>query len=161
MPTCTTAPGSNMYTKSSVTTITWTQVVYNYTALSTMPTLIFGFSVTSTSYNYLDDVSVFDNSAPSIQLLNNPSFENSTTNLIGWTTWCGNSTTCSTGFPGQVLANISSCHSGNCYYDHCRTGYDYLSQSFPATIGDNYTISFWFQQVAVAGTMRFYAEILN
>ncbi len=162
VPTCSMAPGANMYSRSSAIALNWTQVVYNnYTALSTMPTLIFGFSFTgATGYNYLDDVSVVDNSAPSIQLLNNPSFENSTTNLTGWTTWCGNVTYCGgTNFPGQVLAN-SSCHSGNCYYDHCKNNYDYLSQSFPATIGDNYTISFWFQQLGT-GTMKFYAEILN
>jgi hypothetical protein len=124
-----------------------------------MPTLIFGSSLTTFNYNYLDDVSVVDNNAPSIQLLNNPSFENSTTSLNGWTTWCANATNCGTGFPGQVLAN-SSCHTGNCYIDHCRTNYDYLSQSFPATIGDIYTISFWLQQTGT-GTPKFYAEIMN
>jgi hypothetical protein len=124
-----------------------------------MPTLIFGFTNGNTGYNYLDDVSVVDTNAPSTQLLNNPSFENSTT-LNGWTTWCGNTTYCAGGFPGQLLANISACHSGNCYYDHCRPNYDYLTQSFPATIGDTYTISFWLQQ-AGTGTIKFYAEILN
>jgi hypothetical protein len=127
-----------------------------------MPILIFGFSITSTGYNYLDDVSVVDSSAPSIELLNNPSFENSTLNITGWTTWCGNTTQCGGGggFPGRIITN-SSCHSGYCYFDRCRTNYDYLSQSFNATIGTVYTISFWYQQVFVAGTMKFYAEILN
>jgi hypothetical protein len=124
-----------------------------------MPTLIFGFSNANLGYNYLDDVSVVDNSAPSIQLLNNPSFENSTTTLTGWTTWCGNTTYCGVGFPGQVVAN-NSCHSGNCYYDHCRTNYDYLAQSFSATIGHIYTISFWLQQTGT-GTIKFYADIMN
>jgi hypothetical protein len=129
--------------------------------MSTMPILIFGFSITSTGYNYLDDVSVVDSSAPSIELLNNPSFENSTTNITGWTTWCGNaSCTTSGGFPGRILTN-SSCHSGSCYFDRCRTNYDYLSQSFTATVGTVYTISFWYQQVAGLGNMKFYAEILN
>jgi hypothetical protein len=124
-----------------------------------MPTLIFGFTNGGSGYSYLDDVSVVDTNASSIQLLNNPSFENSTTNLTGWTTPCENTTICSIGVPGQVLANITACHSGNCYYDHCRTGYDYLTQSFPATIGEPYTISFWLQQVG--NSAKFYAEILN
>jgi hypothetical protein len=123
------------------------------------PTLIFGFNSVSTAYNYLDDVSVVDNNAPSIQLLNNPSFENSTSNLTGWTTWCV-LTQCSNGagYPGRVLAN-STCHSGNCYIDHChQTNYDFLVQSFPATIGDTYNISFWLQQTGT-GTAKFYANI--
>ncbi len=158
VPTCLATPGANLM-RISGGALNWTQFSFNYTALSTMPTLIFGFAVGSSDYNYLDDVSVFDNNAPSIQLLNNPSFENSTTSLNGWTTWCANATNCGTGFPGQVLAN-SSCHTGNCYIDHCRTNYDYLSQSFPATIGDIYTISFWLQQTGT-GTPKFYAEIMN
>jgi hypothetical protein len=124
-----------------------------------MPTLIFGFSTGMSDYIYLDDVSVVDNNASSTQLLTNPSFENSTTLLNGWSTWCGNGTMCGTGFPGQVLAN-SSCHTGNCYYDHCHTNYDYLAQSFPATVGDVYTISFWSQQVGIT-TLKFYADIMN
>ncbi len=159
MPICTAAPGANLMSRTVGTTLSWTQFTYNYTALSTMPTLIFGFSNGGSGYSYLDDVSVVDTNASSIQLLNNPSFENSTTLLNGWTTWCGNVTYCGTGFPGQVLAN-SSCHSGNCYYDHCHTNYDYLTQSFPATIGEPYTISFWLQQMGF-GTIKFYAEILN
>ncbi len=156
---CTTAPGSNVYSRTSGT-IAWTQVTYNYTALSTMPILIFGFSTGTTNYNYLDDVSVVDSSAPTIQLLDNASFENSTT-LNGWTSWCGNSSNCGTGFPGQILAN-SSCHSGNCYYDHCKTNYDYLSQSFTATVGSNYTISFWFSQTGGGFPFpKLYVEILG
>jgi hypothetical protein len=135
----------------------WTRLAYNYTATSTKPTLIFGFTTGTTGYNYLDDVSVVDNSASSIQLLDNPSFENSTSNLTGWTTWC--TSACGTGYPGRVLAN-SSCHSGNCYIDHCHTDYDYLVQSFSATIGHNYTISFWLQQTGT-GVMTFYADIQN
>jgi hypothetical protein len=124
-----------------------------------MPTLIFGFQSASAAYNYLDDVSVVDNNAPSIELLINPSFENSTTSLTGWGTWCATATDCGSGFPGQVLSN-SNCHSGNCYYDHCHNSYDYLLQSFPATIGHNYTISFWLQQTGT-GTIKFYANIEN
>ncbi len=134
----------------------WTFFAYNYTAVSLMPTLVFGFSTGGSAYIYLDNVSVVDNNASSIQLLNNPSFENSASNLTGWTTWCASS--CNTGYAGKVLAN-SSCHSGNCYIDHCHTpDYDYLVQSFPAAIGHIYTISFWLQLVGT-GTLKFYANI--
>jgi hypothetical protein len=120
--------------------------------------LVFAFYTYSTDYNYLDDVSVVDNNAPSIQLLNNPSFETSTTNITGWTTWCASPCTGAGGYAGKILAN-STCHSGNCYIDHCRTNYyDFLVQSFPATIGDTYTISFWLQQTGT-NTIRFYANI--
>ncbi len=124
-----------------------------------MPTLVFGFTAAQWNYIYLDSVSVVDNSAPAIQLLNNPGFDNSTTNLTGWITWCASS--CGAGFPGQLLTN-GSCHSGNCYYDHCRTpDYDYLVQSFPTTIGHVYTISFWAEAVVVFSTVRFSAGVMN
>jgi hypothetical protein len=125
-----------------------------------MPTLVFGFSVGASDYNYLDDVSVVDNSAPSIQLLNNPSFENSTTNLTGWTAWCATAAVCGTGFPGTIIHN-SSCHSGNCYIDHChQPNYDFLVQAFPATIGHTYNISFWLLETGLT-TLKFYANIEN
>jgi hypothetical protein len=153
---CTTTPGGNLLIKT--TTVPWTLYAYNYTAISTLPTLVFAFSTGGSAYNYLDDVSVVDNSAPSMQLLNNPSFENSTSTLTGWTTWCTSS--CTGGFPGTIINN-SSCYSGNCYIDHCRQpDYDYLDQSFSATIGHTYTISFWFQQTGT-GTMKFYATVQN
>jgi hypothetical protein len=93
-------------------------------------------------YNYLDSVSVVDNNSPSIQLLNNPGFENSTSSPTGWTQWCQSA--CGSG-QGQVTTG-ASCYSGNCYVDHCHNDYDYLAQSFSATIGDIYTISFWLSQ---------------
>jgi hypothetical protein len=120
-----------------------------------MPTLVFGFTSGGGGYNYLDDVSVVDSNAPAVQLLNNPSFENTTSNLTDWVTWC--TSTCNTGYPGKVTN--STCHSGNCFIDHCHTpDYDYLVQSFSATIGHIYTISFWFQQTGF-GTIKIYLDI--
>lgn len=117
---------------------------------------MFAFSAGSSVYIYFDDVSVVDNNASSIQLLDNPSFENSTSSIYGWTSWCTSS--CGSGFPGQILNN-GSCHSGNCYFDHChQPSYDYLVQSFSATIGSMYTISFWLQMVGT-GTFKFYATV--
>ncbi len=151
---CSTTPGINLTNKTAPAN--WTLLAYNYTAISTVPTLVFGFTTTSgAGFSYLDDVSVVDNNASSIQLLNNPGFENTTSNLTGWATWC--ISPCTGGYPGKVITN-SSCHSGSCYIDHCRSNYDYLVQSFSATIGHTYTISFWLQQFGTT-TTKFYASV--
>ena len=123
--------------------------------MTTAPTLVFGFNNGPADTNYLDDVSVVLTSAPLIQLLQNPSFENSTSVLTGWVTWCQSG--CGVGNEGQVTS--TGCYSGNCYTDHCQNpAYDFLAQSFSTTIGHNYTISFRLYQVGgPAGT--FYANI--
>jgi hypothetical protein len=107
-------------------------------------------------YSYLDNVSVVDNSASSIQLLNNPGFENSTSSPTGWVQWCQSA--CGSGY-GQVINN-STCYSGNCYVDHCQNMnyFDYLAQSFSATIGHTYTISFWLKQTG-GGQCEVYVNI--
>jgi hypothetical protein len=139
--------------------ISWTLYSYNYTATNPAPTLSFTVhSGPAHETAYLDDVSVVDNSAPSIQLLNNPSFENSTSTVAGWVIWC-TSSCISSGDGGQITT--SGCHSGsgsNCYMDHCNAGYDFLGQSFPATVGHNYTISFWLYKNSGGGG-TFYANI--
>jgi hypothetical protein len=92
---------------------------------------------------FLDDVSIVDSTVTSIQLLQNPSFSNSTTALTGWTQYC--TSTCPNGNAGKVVTG-SNCSSTNCYVDHCYgTGtnvIDFLSQTFSAIIGHVYTISF-------------------
>jgi hypothetical protein len=118
---------------------------YNYTALTTAPTLQFGFHNNGgMDYSYVDDVSVVATSAPLNQLLVNPGFENSTSVATGWITWCQPGG-CGTGNQGKVINN-STCYSGNCFVDHCTNGYDYLTQSFSATIGSTYNISFRYYQ---------------
>ncbi len=121
----------------------WSCFQFNHTAVMTVPTYVFAFGGGPGDYNYLDSLSVVDNNASTIQLLNNPGFDNSTTTLTGWVTWCASG--CGIGNAGQVLAN-SSCYSGNCYFDHCQGNYDYVAQTFPATIGHNYTMSFCLKQ---------------
>jgi hypothetical protein len=126
----------------------WTQYQYNRTANAAASTIMFGFICDpgggALRYWYLDDVSVVDVANTSVQLLQNPSFSNSTTALTGWTQYCTN--TCPTGQAGQVTTG-SSCRSTNCYMDHCYGGgpspVDFLSQTFPTTIGHVYTFSFW------------------
>jgi hypothetical protein len=125
---------------------------------TTAPTLVFGFQNGGADYTSLDDVSVVDTSAPLIQLLDNPSFENSTSVLNGWITWCQSSCGGS-GNEGKV--STSGCYSGNCYIDHCqKNNYDYLTQSFSATIGNTYTISFRLCQI-VGGAGKFYANLYD
>jgi hypothetical protein len=139
----------------SGTTCLWALYTFNHTAITTAPTLVFGFQNGISDYSYLDDVSVVDTSTPLIQLLDNPSFENSTSVLNGWITWCQSS--CGSG--NEVKVSTSGCYSGNCYSDHWQqNNYDYLAQSFSATIGDKYTISFQLCQIN-GPAARFYANI--
>ena len=103
---------------------------------------MFGF--TSGSSNrlwFLDDVSVVDVIASTTELLHNPSFDNSTSALPGWTQYC--TSTCVATNPGQVVSG-ANCSSTNCYMDHCYGGgaVDFLSQTFATTPGHVYTISF-------------------
>jgi len=137
----------------------WTSYSYTYTATNTAPTLSFTVHSGGGEKSYLDGVSVVDNSAPSIQLLNNPSFENSTSTVTDWVIWC--TTSCNGGGGDGGRISTSGCHpasGSNCYTDKCGAGYDFLGQSFSATIGDNYTISFWlFKNGGPPGV--FYANI--
>lgn len=112
--------------------------------------LIFGFDGSSSVYFLLDDVSVVDNMNTSVQLLTNPSFNNSLSGPIGWSPWC--SQTCMAGTTGNVTS--IGCRSGRCYKGACGGGgIDYLVQSFSAIIGRTYNISFWYQRVKFGGSM--------
>ncbi|CAF3629378.1 unnamed protein product [Rotaria sp. Silwood1] len=123
---------------------------------------MFGFQNENNHKYYLDTVSVVDNSAPTIQLLKNPSFENSTTNATSWVQWC--TSTCN-GQPGAIISS-ANCYlsNGNCFRDTCYagTGIDFLGQSFPTTNGHNYTVSFWLISDGGGTTIdnRFYADII-
>ncbi|CAF3501789.1 unnamed protein product [Rotaria sp. Silwood1] len=93
----------------------------------------------------VNDVSVTLTTAPSIQLLNNPSFESSTTIPNGWVVWCDY--TCSAG-GGAAVTWGTNCYlsTANCFLVDCPdTGSGaivYLGQSFPATVGSTYRIGF-------------------
>jgi hypothetical protein len=107
---------------------------------------MFGFvsDVSGQRLWFLDDVSIVDVLTPSIQLLQNPSFDNSTSALTGWTQYC--TSTCPSGSTNAgKVATGSNCTSTNCYMDHCYGGaaIDFLSQTISTTIGHVYTISFW------------------
>jgi hypothetical protein len=137
----------------------WTQYQYNCTANTTFSTILFGFIEDpgggAQRYWFLDDVSVVDVTNTSVQLLQNPSFDNSTTALTGWTQYC--TSVCPVGQAGRVITG-SNCTSTNCYMDHCYGGgpntVDFLSQTFPTTIGHVYTFSFWIMTMGSGPTMQ-------
>ncbi len=92
---------------------------------------------------FMDTVSIVDIAVPTIQLLQNPGFDNSSTALTGWTQYCTSSCTSAGAFGGRV-ASGSNCSSINCYADYCyQNGIDFLSQNFPTAIGHHYTLSYW------------------
>ncbi|CAF5193218.1 unnamed protein product [Rotaria magnacalcarata] len=140
---------------------TWTQYQLNYTASTTSRMIMFGFHIVNSNTYYLDSVSIVDRNAPSIELLMNPSFESSTTILIDWTQWC--TTGCST---SSWIVSGSNCHLGvgNCFQDSCipSSGIDFLTQSFTASVGDKYTISFWIRLVGPGPTPlnKLYVDIV-
>ena len=76
----------------------------------------------------------------------------------GWSVT--NSSTCLSNSQGVLVT--SGCHTSsgsNCFKDNCRNGYEYLFQSFPATIGDFYTISFWLEQTG-GGAGCIYVDVI-
>ena len=152
-PSCSATPSSTLLYRSAGIS-PWTLFTFNYTAIGVLPTLVFGFKNSGgADYTYLDDVSVVEMNVTSDELLNNPSFEKSTSTPTGWITWCQSA--CGGG-AGQVVN--SSCYSGNCFRDHCQNGFNYLAQSFSATIGRIYQIKFRLYQVG-GGNARLYAAI--
>ncbi len=91
----------------------------------------------------MDDVSVCNSS--SVELLINGDFE-STPVTAGWMAGpvgsCGSS----------AGDDYSGCHSSNqCYYDACDGANITISQSFAATAGEDYNITFWYYHHNEAG----------
>ena len=142
------------------TSVAWTQYRFNITATSAFHCLMFGFQNEINRAYYLDNVSVFAIHSPSIEVLVNSNFENSTTTPTGWTQWftssCG-------GFPGNISTSIN-CLSGNCFVDKGRvsSGIDFVGQTFSTTIGQPYTVSFMLilGESGIATNNAFYLDIL-
>lgn len=110
---------------------------------------MFGIDASSLVYIVLDDVSVVDADNSSIQLLTNPTFQNSTSTATGWSIWC--SSTCSSSSGGTIIS--SGCRTNNCYKSQCYgAGHDFLVQAFSAAVGERYIISFWSQRVRTTGS---------
>ena len=139
---------------------TWLPFTTTWTANRTNPMLIFGFDASNAVYFLLDDVSVVDNMNTSVQLLTNPSFDNSSSGAIGWIPWCAQA--CFAGTAGNVSS--SGCRTSICYKGACYGGsVDYLAQAFSAIIGRTYNITFWYQRVKFGGSgtaVTLYAGII-
>lgn len=140
------------------TPFNWTQYSYNYTASTTTLNLMFGFQTGSGCNYYLDDVSIVDVNVPSIQLLNNPSFENSTTVPNGWLLWC--TTTCDNS--GTTVNSNSNCRlsTGMCLQASCHNSISFVGQNVSVMIGHVYTISYWLMaDGGISSENHFYADI--
>ncbi|CAF5153335.1 unnamed protein product, partial [Rotaria sp. Silwood1] len=88
--------------------------------------------------------------------------ENYSTTPTGWIQYC--TSTCG-GSPGKIVSTID-CYlsTGNCFQDSCiaSSGIDFLVQTFAASVGSKYTVSFWLD-LGGSGTTssnRFYFELL-
>jgi hypothetical protein len=93
----------------------------------------------------LDSTSVVAVTLPLTQLLVNPGFDDSVGAFNAWDEWCANGCTGGNQNPPAVAKN-TSCQSGTCISMNCGTGSTtplLLSQTFSATIGVIYNISFW------------------
>ena len=138
----------------------WRLYSHSYTATHTSPTLSFAFETHGDCQYYLDEVSVTDNDASSIQLLHNPSFDQSATQLTAWETSC--EATCWT----KLVAGVPCLNSsGQCLLIQCGEGLSspiFLSQSFVSIIGHTYSISYALSEVrdTEIGRMSFYVDVI-
>ncbi len=151
MYNCSSSAPALLDTLNGTANTSWTQYSYNYTATETTVWLTFGVSGSSNVYMLLDDVSVVDTTNPSVNLLTNPSFENSPT-ATGWYSWCPS--VCTSGGSGSITN--TSCRTGQCYKNQCTSpgGVDgsFLGQPFSAVVGETYNISFWSQRIRTGGS---------
>jgi hypothetical protein len=119
---------------------------YNYTAIASVTRVAFGFQ-RQTGYFVMDDISVRNLASPNTEILVNGGFEMG--NLTSWL-YC-NQNNGSTN--GGVKSNSSSfsylgfnyfSRSGSYYYvGGSNITTDYITQTFPTNIGDQYLVSFY------------------
>ena len=145
---------------SGSSTTSWIPVTSNFTATRSVLSVIFGFDAASNVYLLVDDVSIVRTANPSVELLDNPGFDNSTSDPTGWDAWC--SSTCGSS-SGGVVTN-SGCRNGYCYKGQCRGGsyIDYVVQTFPAIINQTYTWKYWYKRIVSSGSSSatLYAAII-
>lgn len=143
---------SNTLSFTANTNLSWTRYSYNFTASRVGHVLFFGIFMQRNIYILLDDVSVVLSNDTSYELLNNPSFEDSSSSPTNWNFWCQGR--CDSGSsPGDIVNTY--CRTGRCYKGLCRKNdgsssssrAEYLVQEFPTIIGRRYIVSFWFQRV--------------
>lgn len=128
--------------------LTYTLYSHTFTATGSSATLTFTMSGDAggpqNDTYLLDSVSV-NHTNTNTNVLINGGFE--TGDFTGWTQYCNTDSNCGTNNPGVHYGHLitSSCYSGGyCYTDGC-SHYDYLVQSFPTVIGDDYLVSFYFR----------------
>ena len=115
----------------------WIAYSYSYISTTTTPIVFFSFEANLPHVFILDEVSIKDVNVHSFELLNNPSFENSTIDPTGWDEPCNSTCTREivSGTWGNYLKVV--CPNGN-------PSIFFLSQSFQTIVGKTYTISFMF-----------------
>ncbi|CAF2053119.1 unnamed protein product [Rotaria magnacalcarata] len=154
---CSSRSRGNLGVLTGYASSSWTQYSATYTAISTEHVLIFGFQAAVNRSWIIDNVSAVDTTAPSIELLSNPSFENSTTSISSWVNWC--SSHCQFGTSGQIVSG-ADCYlgTGNCFVSSCLGGgIEFLGQYFPTTPGSVYNISF---MASLTGSGGYYYTML-
>jgi hypothetical protein len=150
VPPCTptnVSSSSTLLSISSVNNTGYTCYAYEWTAPNTgMVTLAFQFRNDPVTW-YLDDVSVYDGGT---EMLVNGGFESGS--LSPWAVTFPNGP-CVGGSPPGQLCNTTS-HTGSYdYCDGCNTVADQVSQSFMATAGQVYVISFWLRTLSTVPVM--------
>lgn len=105
--------------------------------------LTFAFQTNANRFYYLDDIFVTHRNSPSVGLLQNSNFGNSTTSITGWILSCNS--TCNGS--GARIVNGSACtvSYGYCLRVNCYGNQSvvFLSQSFSSITNESYRISFW------------------
>ncbi|CAF3313006.1 unnamed protein product [Rotaria socialis] len=120
------------------------QYTYSYVAIANTTRITFVFRDDS-DYFALDNITIWDNAAPSTQLISNGDFE--TGNISSWA-YCNPNVASnagevqfgSTAYNGYTYTPYSGMYF---YMDGSVGAPDYLSQTFATTIGSTYNISYW------------------
>lgn len=124
---------------------TYASLSFNYIAIANVTRISYALRRDS-GYFGIDDVSIRDTAAPTIELLSNGGFENG--NFSSWT-HCFQTGSPSIGSVESTASGISYgaytfvARSGNYYYlGGATVNAEYLSQTFPSIIGHTYIFSF-------------------
>ncbi|UJR17720.1 hypothetical protein I4U23_004618 [Adineta vaga] len=127
---------SNLLTASSGSTSSYACYAYEWTPVTSGTVTLTFVLQHNPDYWFLDDVSVYNGA---VQMLTNGGFESGSFSP-GWSqtapTGCGSGTT------GYVSSSYRRSGSYG-YADGCNGRTDRLSQSFAATAGQSYIVSFW------------------
>ncbi|CAF4161937.1 unnamed protein product [Adineta steineri] len=124
-------------------TYNYFQYIYNYTAVANNTRIVMALR-RGTAYFNLDDISVRDYAAPTIELLSNPGFE--TGSLSPWIYCNQNNETITGGVQSNYTSGSYSYYpnSGTYYYmGGSLTAADYISQAISTHIGHLYKITLW------------------